>query len=81
DALIKKENQFEIQLFLNELSDRDSFIIKSRIGYNAEKPLSLSEIGKILGLSKSAIREIENKIKLKALRWKGGILNETYKAA
>lgn len=53
--------------FLSTLSDRDATIIKAHSGYDHENPLSLSEIGNIVGLTKGGVHEAKKKIKKMAL--------------
>ncbi len=52
-----KQDTLEI---LNQLSEREKFIIVSRYGIGAQKPKTLDELGKTLNFSKERIRQIEN---------------------
>lgn len=53
--------------FLSTLSNRDATIIKAHSGYGYDSPLSLSEIGNLIGLTKGGVHEVEKKIKRLAL--------------
>jgi RNA polymerase primary sigma factor len=50
---------------LDELSDREQKIIRLRYGLNGKSPLTLEEIGKILGITRERVRQIQNKAILK----------------
>ncbi len=52
---------FKINLYksLDILSDRERFIVLNRFGLGKRKPMTLEELGKILGFSKERIRQIE----------------------
>ncbi|MFO7849969.1 MAG: sigma-70 family RNA polymerase sigma factor [Spirochaetia bacterium] len=61
------ENVFNITLqdlldrSLEELSDREEKIIRLRYGLSGKSPLTLEEIGKILGITRERVRQIQNK--------------------
>jgi RNA polymerase primary sigma factor len=46
---------------LNQLSERESTIIKLRFGLSDRTPLTLEEIGSILGITRERVRQIQNK--------------------
>ncbi|MFP4179823.1 MAG: RNA polymerase sigma factor RpoD/SigA [Spirochaetaceae bacterium] len=46
---------------LEELSDREEKIIRLRYGLSGKSPLTLEEIGKILGITRERVRQIQNK--------------------
>ncbi|HDQ14768.1 MAG TPA: sigma-70 family RNA polymerase sigma factor [Sediminispirochaeta sp.] len=46
---------------LDELSERERRIIVLRFGLNGGSPLTLEEIGKILGITRERVRQIQNK--------------------
>lgn len=46
---------------LEELSDREETIIRLRYGLSGKSPLTLEEIGKILGITRERVRQIQNK--------------------
>lgn len=46
---------------LDQLSDREQTIIKLRFGLSDRTPLTLEEIGSILGITRERVRQIQNK--------------------
>lgn len=46
---------------LEELSEREERIIRLRYGLSGKSPLTLEEIGKILGITRERVRQIQNK--------------------
>ena len=60
-AIIKEENKQTVANVLSTLSDRESEILTMRFGINADKAMTLEEVGKHFGLTKERIRQIENK--------------------
>lgn len=61
ENFLASELHKNLEDFLSTLSDRDATIIKAHSGYDG-KPLSLSKIGNIVGLSKGGVHEVEKKI-------------------
>ncbi len=59
----------DTEKMLKSLMDREATVLKYRYGLVNGKPYSLKEIGRMLGLSGEAIRQMENKV-LKKLRKK-----------
>jgi RNA polymerase primary sigma factor len=61
------ENMFNVNLHdilkesLKELSEREQKIIVLRYGLSGNTPLTLEEIGKILGITRERVRQIQNK--------------------
>ena len=59
--MIKEANKQIVANILNTLSSREAEILKMRFGIDAEKAMTLEEVGDHYGLSKERIRQIENK--------------------
>lgn len=59
--LIREANSQIIANILDTLSDRESAILKMRFGIDAEKAMTLEEVGNHFGLTRERIRQIENK--------------------
>lgn len=66
ETTIRKELGEKLEAFLEKLTPRESTVIKARAGFGYETPMSLGEIGDMLGISKSAVRDIEKKVQAKA---------------
>lgn len=67
EKYIAAELHKNLEAFLSTLSQRDATIIKAHSGYDYENPLSLTEIGNIVGLSKGGVHEAEKKIRKQVL--------------
>lgn len=59
--IIREANSQIIAAVFDTLSAREAEILKMRFGINAEKAMTLEEVGQHYGLSKERIRQIENK--------------------
>lgn len=59
--MIKEANRQIVVNILNTLNSREAEILKMRFGIDAEKAMTLEEVGDHYGLSKERIRQIENK--------------------
>lgn len=59
--MIKEANKQIVTSILNTLGSREAEILKMRFGIDAEKAMTLEEVGDHYGLSKERIRQIENK--------------------
>ena len=59
--MIKEANKQIVASILDTLGSREAEILKMRFGINAEKAMTLEEVGDHYGLSKERIRQIENK--------------------
>ena len=59
--LIREANSQIVKNILNTLSTREAGVLQMRFGIDAEKAMTLEEVGDYYGLSKERIRQIENK--------------------
>lgn len=56
--LIKQHKKQELEKILNQLSDRESIIVRLYYGLDGKAPRSFEEIGNVLKLSRERIRQI-----------------------
>lgn len=61
ESLVAEHLKDEIEALVETLNERERMIINMRFGLNGYEPTTLREIGKIMGLSKERIRQIEDK--------------------
>ena len=59
--LVKEANSQIVRAVLDTLPTRESEIMKMRFGIDHEKAMTLEEVGKVYGITKERIRQIENK--------------------
>lgn len=59
--LIKEANSQIVRAVLDTLPTREGEIMKMRFGIDHEKAMTLEEVGKVYGITKERIRQIENK--------------------
>ena len=59
--MIKEANKQIVSNILDTLGAREAEILKMRFGINADKAMTLEEVGDHYGLSKERIRQLENK--------------------
>ena len=59
--IIREANKQIVASILDTLGSREAEILKMRFGIDAEKAMTLEEVGDHYGLSKERIRQIENK--------------------
>ncbi len=65
DDVYKKELIRITRAALEELPDRERLILLKRFGVMGNDEMTLEEIGKILGLSRERVRQLEKEAKLK----------------
>ena len=61
DNLVKEANTQIVRAVLDTLPTREGEIMKMRFGIGQEKAMTLEEVGKVYGITKERIRQIENK--------------------
>lgn len=61
DNLVKEANSQIVRAVLDTLPSREGEIMKMRFGIDQEKAMTLEEVGKVYGITKERIRQIENK--------------------
>ena len=74
--LMREANLQIVETVLNTLSSKEADVLRMRFGINADKPMTLEEVGKHYGVTRERIRQVENKairklrnpIRAKALR-------------
>lgn len=69
EQLIKKDERDIVNKYVNMLSEREATVIKMRFGFDDGIPMSLEECGKVLGITRERVRQIEAKA-LRKLRAK-----------
>jgi len=58
DALVADEEKEKVLRLLNKIEPREANVLKLHYGLNKNKPMTLREIGKKLGLTRERIRQI-----------------------
>ena len=63
DVVIEEKQRAEVREVLenSNLRDREKFVIKCRCGIGVDHPMTLEEIGNVLGVTRERIRQIEAK--------------------
>ena len=67
DQFISKESVCNLHSVIDKLKHTEQAVIIMRYGLNGENPMSLSEVGNVIGCSKERVRQIETKA-IKLLR-------------
>ncbi|MEN8154031.1 MAG: RNA polymerase sigma factor RpoD/SigA [Acidobacteriota bacterium] len=75
DILTEETLRKTLEKEINELTEKESMVIKMRFGFKKEDPMRLREIAKKLDMSPEGIRRIEARalLKLKKLLYKQGV--------
>ncbi len=60
-AVMEKSLKEEVIWALNTLTDREADVIRSYFGINKDKPMTLDEIGKQIGLTRERVRQIKER--------------------
>ena len=58
---LDKIKELELKQFIKELNPNEKAVIIKRYGLDGKDPMTLSEIGSILGFSKERIRQLESR--------------------
>jgi len=61
EAAFHKERSEKLKRSLRQLSLREEMIIEKRFGLNQERPCTLDEISRLIGVSRERVRQIEQK--------------------
>ncbi len=61
EALFKKIQSDKIQELLDSISEREAQVLRLRYGLDSENPMTLTDIGKKLNLTKERVRQIERR--------------------
>ncbi|MFP8944204.1 sigma-70 family RNA polymerase sigma factor [Streptomyces fenghuangensis] len=66
-ALVRKELQARLRHVLGHLTERERHILVRRTGLDGDEPDTLEDIGRLFGVTRERIRQIESKAKAKFL--------------
>ena len=58
--LSEKSLRNDLSELIDDLEDRESSIIKMRFGIETDSPLTLEEVGKIFGITRERVRQVQN---------------------
>lgn len=61
EVAVEKVAREELLSVLNTLPDRDAYVLKTRFGVGTDQPLTLEQVGSRLGITKEAVRQIQNR--------------------
>lgn len=67
DQIINNTLKNVCNVALNQLTDRERFVVIHRFGFDPERAKTLEEVGQMLGITRERVRQIENKA-IKKLR-------------
>jgi len=59
EALVADEEQAKVLRLLNEIEPREAKVLRLHYGLDGRKPMSLRQIGEMLGLTRERIRQIQ----------------------
>ena len=61
ESFLIHQTELELKQFIKELKPNEKAVIIKRYGLDGNDPMTLSEIGSILGFSKERIRQLESR--------------------
>jgi RNA polymerase primary sigma factor len=61
EIMVSTNLRYELEAVLDELKEREREVMKHRVGFDGDKPKTLEEVGKIFGVTRERIRQIEAK--------------------
>ena len=70
DSVMSGSLRVLIQILLTKLDDRERSLIELRFGLKGQPSLTLEETGKVLGITRERVRQIQDKIMLKIKKFK-----------
>ena len=59
EQMLKWSLSTQIQDLLKELKPREALILRCRFGLDTDRPMTLEEVGKMLGISRERVRQLE----------------------
>jgi RNA polymerase primary sigma factor len=60
-AVIENDDRHQIRQLLDRLNQREAAVLRMRYGLNDEEPITLSEIGKRLGLTRQRVQQLAHR--------------------
>lgn len=61
DQAIKGQLRADLEIALGTLSEKEEQILRMRFGFDNDIPMTLEDVGKVFGVTRERIRQIENK--------------------
>jgi RNA polymerase primary sigma factor len=61
ENMVSTNLRYQLEAVLDELKERERDVMKHRVGFDGGKPKTLEEVGKIFGVTRERIRQIEAK--------------------
>jgi RNA polymerase primary sigma factor len=61
DQMLKWSLSTQVHDLLKELKPREALILRCRFGLDTDRPMTLEEVGKMLGISRERVRQLESR--------------------